>query len=182
MGRWKALLSPAEIAQLESAIGDLLVEVGYPLSTPRGQAAPTWAMRMMSLLYPAVFDLKLWLKTSTPWRARPTRGAWESPSRRARRFYPQKTPVVALSTAPMSAPSPCHRSPAPCRGGFLAGGCITLIGAQPVVPLPSTLGGKAVTWLIWTSFSCGVADMTMAKDPKPLYASPPMSSTTRSWT
>jgi hypothetical protein len=66
VGRWKALHSPEEIAELESAIGDLLAKTGYQPATPPEKSARTWAVSTMSLLYPAVFDLKLWLKSSTP--------------------------------------------------------------------------------------------------------------------
>ena len=66
VGRWKALHSPAEIAELESAIGDLLRETGYAPITPPERSARTLAVGMMSVLYPAVFDLKLWLKSRTP--------------------------------------------------------------------------------------------------------------------
>jgi hypothetical protein len=63
VGRWKTLLSPAEVTSLESAIGDLLVKLGYPLVE---EVNPTAAVRLMSILYPAVFNLKFWLKSNTP--------------------------------------------------------------------------------------------------------------------
>jgi sulfotransferase family protein len=66
VGRWKTLLCPADIAELESAIGDLLVKVGYPLVTPQEEANPTAAIHLMRVLYPAVFNLKFWLKSNTP--------------------------------------------------------------------------------------------------------------------
>ncbi len=66
VGRWKALHAPEEIAELESAIGDLLVETGYTPVTPPEKSARTLAVSAMSILYPAVFNLKLWLKSSTP--------------------------------------------------------------------------------------------------------------------
>jgi hypothetical protein len=66
VGRWKTLVSPTEIAELESVIGDLLVKTGYPLVTPPEEASPTTAVRLMSVLYPTVFDVKFWLKSNTP--------------------------------------------------------------------------------------------------------------------
>jgi len=66
VGRWKALLSPAEVAQLESGIGDLLLELGYRPATPRPEANRTAMVRLMSVIYPAFFDAKLWLKSNTP--------------------------------------------------------------------------------------------------------------------
>ena len=64
VGRWKALHSPEQIVELESAIGTLLSETGYTLSSPK--RPPSLAVRVMSAVYPAVFDLKLWAKSSTP--------------------------------------------------------------------------------------------------------------------
>jgi Sulfotransferase family len=69
--RWKALLSAAEIAQVESLIGDLLRETGYKLASTEAQRRRTFSVRslplsLMSFLYPMFFDLKLWLKAYTP--------------------------------------------------------------------------------------------------------------------
>jgi hypothetical protein len=66
MGRWKTVLSTAEVAQLESEIGDLLVELGYPLAKLPGETRRIWATYLMSVVYPAYFDAKLWLKSNTP--------------------------------------------------------------------------------------------------------------------
>lgn len=66
VGRWKTLLSAADVAALESAIGDLLVKVGYPLTTAQEEMNPMAAVRLMRILYPAVFNLKFWLKSNTP--------------------------------------------------------------------------------------------------------------------
>ena len=66
MGRWKAVLSPAQVAELESAIGDLLQETGYVLATPKDQLSPSVSVRMMELVYPRFYDFKLWLKAHTP--------------------------------------------------------------------------------------------------------------------
>ncbi len=64
--RWKALLSGAEVAQVESVIGDLLAETGYELASTDAQRRRSLPVSLMSFLYPIYFDLKLWLKTYTP--------------------------------------------------------------------------------------------------------------------
>jgi hypothetical protein len=66
VGRWRKLVPPAELAQLESVLGDLLEQVGYQCENTPKQRTPTLAVRLMSILYPAFWDLKLWLKSSTP--------------------------------------------------------------------------------------------------------------------
>jgi hypothetical protein len=66
IGRWKALLSGAEVAQVESVIGDLLRETGYELASTGAQRRRGLSVSLMSSLYPIYFDLKLWLKTYTP--------------------------------------------------------------------------------------------------------------------
>ncbi len=66
VGRWKSTLSPAQIIELESAIGDLLVETGYDPITPRRELSPSANVQLMKLVYPNVFDMKLWLKSNTP--------------------------------------------------------------------------------------------------------------------
>lgn len=64
VGRWKTLLSESELAEIESLIGDQLVEVGYTLSEiPQRR---TQALRLMQVLYPLFFDVKLWVKSKTP--------------------------------------------------------------------------------------------------------------------
>jgi hypothetical protein len=65
VGRWRKLVSPTELAQLESVLGDLLEQVGYPCESTPKQRTPTLALRLMRVLYPAFWDLKLWLKSST---------------------------------------------------------------------------------------------------------------------
>ena len=66
VGRWKAVLKPDEIQQLESAISDLLIETGYTPVTPVERRSPSMAVRMMRALYPKYYDFKLWLKSRTP--------------------------------------------------------------------------------------------------------------------
>jgi hypothetical protein len=66
MGRWRTVLSSQQVAELESAIGDLLVDTGYQLVTPSRQLSPSLSVRMMELIYPKFYDFKLWLKEHTP--------------------------------------------------------------------------------------------------------------------
>jgi hypothetical protein len=66
IGRWKALLSGAEVSQVESVIGNLLRETGYELAGDEALRRPSLPISLMSFLYPIYFDLKLWLKTHTP--------------------------------------------------------------------------------------------------------------------
>jgi hypothetical protein len=65
VGRWKNHLTEKEIAHLESIIGPLLDELGYPLEFVRPQPSELHLM-LMSRLYPAFFGLKEWLKSRTP--------------------------------------------------------------------------------------------------------------------
>ena len=66
MGRWKSLLTPAQVAELESAIGDLLAATGYELATPSEGRSPSLSVRLMKFIYPRFYDFKLWLKAHTP--------------------------------------------------------------------------------------------------------------------
>jgi Sulfotransferase family len=64
--RWKKVLSKREIAQVEGLIGGLLRETGYELASTKTERRRSLPVRLMSFLYPAFFDVKLWLKTYTP--------------------------------------------------------------------------------------------------------------------
>jgi hypothetical protein len=66
VGRWKAVLTAEQIAQVESLIGDELESIGYALVQPADQKHSSLPVSLMGLLYPIVFDVKLWLKTYTP--------------------------------------------------------------------------------------------------------------------
>jgi hypothetical protein len=65
LGRWKNKLSPAQVSTLESLVGDLLHELGYPLSSDFNQLKNTFQARRMRILYSRLFGLKLWLKNET---------------------------------------------------------------------------------------------------------------------
>ena len=66
VGRWKTVLSPREIAQVESLIADQLKETEYEPVTPADKRWRSLPVSLMGFLYPIYFDVKLWLKTYTP--------------------------------------------------------------------------------------------------------------------
>lgn len=68
IGRWKTMLTPQQVRDVEASIGDLLVDTGYTLETPRADLRPSLAVRFMTFVYPLYFDFKLWLKSDTPLR------------------------------------------------------------------------------------------------------------------
>jgi hypothetical protein len=63
VGRWKRLLTPNQIAELESCIGDVLQELGYELTTPSDVAPGPF--RLIKAAYPLFFSTKHWLKQNT---------------------------------------------------------------------------------------------------------------------
>ena len=65
VGRWRRQLTHDQSARLEGLIGSLLSDLGYPLvhSQP---ARVGLRLRAMKRVYPAFYDLKEWLKRSTP--------------------------------------------------------------------------------------------------------------------
>jgi len=65
IGRWKSFLSKAEVEQVESVLGTLLEDLGYPREFPAAQTKGL-AAKFMKVSYPAFFDLKEWLKIKTP--------------------------------------------------------------------------------------------------------------------
>jgi hypothetical protein len=65
VGRWKRQLSDDKVARLEGLVGELLVELGYPLSRAE-RATLGFRLRTMRATYPAFYQLKEWLKTATP--------------------------------------------------------------------------------------------------------------------
>jgi len=68
IGRWKTLFTPQQVCDVESAIGDLLVDTGYTLQTSPADLQPSMPVRVMTFLYPRYYDFKQWLKTETPLR------------------------------------------------------------------------------------------------------------------
>jgi len=65
MGRWRMRLSPAEIDLLESVLGPVLLELGYPV-TRRVRNAGNVGTQLRRIIYSALFDAKLWCKINTP--------------------------------------------------------------------------------------------------------------------
>jgi hypothetical protein len=63
VGRWKRQLSDDKVARLEGLVGELLVELGYPLSRAE-RATLGFRLRTMRATYPAFYQLKEWLKTA----------------------------------------------------------------------------------------------------------------------
>jgi hypothetical protein len=66
IGRWKRMFTPGQVRDIESSIGNLLVDTGYALETRPAELRPSLPVRFMSFLYPLYFDFKLWLKSDTP--------------------------------------------------------------------------------------------------------------------
>jgi hypothetical protein len=66
LGRWKERLSPAIVAEIESAVGDCLEHNGYELSSATAASRRGIRTSLMSLSYPAFLGGKFWLKQHTP--------------------------------------------------------------------------------------------------------------------
>jgi hypothetical protein len=66
IGRWKKALSASQIKQLESLIGPLLDELGYPRAFPPGDSGANLDLALRRALYSKYFGAKLWLKSNTP--------------------------------------------------------------------------------------------------------------------
>ena len=60
------MFSAPQVRDVESSIGNLLVDTGYTLETSPADLHPSPAVRLMNFLYPLYFDFKLWLKSDTP--------------------------------------------------------------------------------------------------------------------
>lgn len=63
-GRWRRQLAPEQISALEGLIGDTLVDLGYELTQPAARVEAR--LRAIQYFYPALYDLKEWLKMETP--------------------------------------------------------------------------------------------------------------------
>jgi hypothetical protein len=66
IGRWKRMFGPSQVRDIESSIGNLLVDTGYRLETPTQNSHSSLAVHLMNIVYPIYFNLKLWLKSDTP--------------------------------------------------------------------------------------------------------------------
>jgi hypothetical protein len=78
IGRWRRFFTPSQIRDIESAIGDLLVDTGYALETPKAELHLSLSLRSMNFLYPLYLDSKVWLKSNTP-LSRLARKRWLNP-------------------------------------------------------------------------------------------------------
>jgi hypothetical protein len=76
IGRWKRLFTPSQVRDIESSIGNLLVDTGYALETPPAELRLSLPVRFMNFLYPLYFDSKLWLKSNTPLARIACKGTW----------------------------------------------------------------------------------------------------------
>ncbi len=74
IGRWQRHLSQGEKRVLDSVIGPMLADLGYPRAYPQTNP-PSVKHRLMRQLYPLFFDTKQWLKVKT------LAGAWVSVDR-----------------------------------------------------------------------------------------------------
>ncbi len=66
IGRWKRMFTAAQVRDVESSLGDVLVDTGYTLETPPAERHSSLPVRFMNFLYPLYFDFKIWLKSDTP--------------------------------------------------------------------------------------------------------------------
>jgi hypothetical protein len=66
LGRWKKLLSTQDLEEVEGLIGDVLVELGYPLTAQlKRLSRQRLNLRLTRVLYHLRFDVKHWAKTRT---------------------------------------------------------------------------------------------------------------------
>jgi hypothetical protein len=66
IGRWRRMFTPAQIREIESSLGSLLVDTGYVLHTPLAQLGRPLPVSFMNMLYRWFLEAKLWLKSHTP--------------------------------------------------------------------------------------------------------------------
>ncbi|HZR56023.1 MAG TPA: sulfotransferase [Terriglobales bacterium] len=66
IGRWKERLSPQEIIDLESLVGNCLENVGYELITSAKNRRPGFRESWMRMVYPNYLSTKFFLKINTP--------------------------------------------------------------------------------------------------------------------
>jgi len=70
IGRWKTQCPLEELAMFESLVGDSLEELGYSLSTSTQQRRrPPLSMTASLALYVAQLEMKVWIKTKSPFGA-----------------------------------------------------------------------------------------------------------------
>jgi hypothetical protein len=64
--RWKNLLSESDLVSIESMIGSLLDELGYPRASGPLQPVNGLSLKLMETGYPVFFSSKEWLRSRTP--------------------------------------------------------------------------------------------------------------------
>ena len=65
LGRWRERLAHGDVAAIESAVGDCLLENGYELSLTAAERRRSLRHSSMSVIYPAFLGSKRWLKLHT---------------------------------------------------------------------------------------------------------------------
>ena len=66
VARWRQKLAETEVTALEAAIGDLLQELGYPLTTEARPSDLHLSDKWRCVFYRKFLDAKLWLRLNTP--------------------------------------------------------------------------------------------------------------------
>jgi sulfotransferase family protein len=66
LARWKKRLAPADVAAIESTVGECLQENGYDLSLPAAERRRSLRHLCMRAMYSTFLDSKQWLKMHTP--------------------------------------------------------------------------------------------------------------------
>jgi hypothetical protein len=64
VGRWKATMSPNQLAHFEALAGELLKSLGYPLASEK-QSASSFRASRLGATYLSLSELKQWMKTHT---------------------------------------------------------------------------------------------------------------------
>jgi Sulfotransferase family len=65
VGRWKKVLSGAQIERFEALLGDYLEKLGYPVSDPSKMKQPSRRMQLTGSTHKLILDTKHWLKSNT---------------------------------------------------------------------------------------------------------------------
>lgn len=66
VARWRTMLSPAELARLETALQGTLSDLGYHRATDPSDARDPGRLGRMARLYRTYFSIKHWAKRNTP--------------------------------------------------------------------------------------------------------------------
>jgi hypothetical protein len=66
IGRWQRMFTASQIRDIESSLGDLLVDTGYAPQNRNAKLRQSPSVSFMNILYPLCLEAKLWLKSHTP--------------------------------------------------------------------------------------------------------------------